>query len=93
VPEFTLPVLAPFGLCGRMLSLAAISGALSPYPKIPFLADKAQRLTSGFVAREPDLGGVGNGGVFLACAIVAGSTQALRTADSIPLERRAAAQC
>jgi hypothetical protein len=26
-----------------MLSLAAISAALSPHPKIPFLADKAQR--------------------------------------------------
>jgi hypothetical protein len=39
--------------------------ALSPDPKIPFLADKAHRLTSGFCfAREPDLGGVGNGGVF-----------------------------
>ena len=46
-----------------MLSLAAISVALSPHPKIPFLADKARRLTSGFVAREPDLGGVGDGGV------------------------------
>ena len=31
----------PFGLCGRMLSLAAILVALSPHPKIPFLADKA----------------------------------------------------
>jgi hypothetical protein len=38
----------PFGLCGRMLSLVSISMALSPHPKIPFLADKAQRLTSGF---------------------------------------------
>ena len=28
VPEFALPVLAPFGLCAHMLSLAAISGAL-----------------------------------------------------------------
>jgi hypothetical protein len=31
-----------------MLSLAAISAALSPHPKISFLADKAQRLTSDF---------------------------------------------
>jgi len=31
-----------------MLSLVAISVALSPHPKILFLADKAQPLTSGF---------------------------------------------
>jgi hypothetical protein len=37
-------------LCERMLSLAAISVALSPHPKIPFLADKAQRLTPALVA-------------------------------------------
>jgi hypothetical protein len=34
----------PFGLCGRPSSLAAISVARSPHPKIPFLADKALRL-------------------------------------------------
>jgi hypothetical protein len=48
VPGFALPVPGTFGLCRRPLSLAAISVALSPHPKIPFLADKAQRLTSGF---------------------------------------------
>jgi hypothetical protein len=53
-----------------MLSLAAISVALSPHPKISFLADKAQRLTPAFIAGEPDLGCVGNGPVFGACAIV-----------------------
>jgi hypothetical protein len=37
--------LAP-GQRSASLSLAAISAALSPHPKIPFLADKAQRLTS-----------------------------------------------
>jgi hypothetical protein len=31
-----------------MLSLASISVALSLHPKIPFLADKARWLTSGF---------------------------------------------
>jgi hypothetical protein len=46
VPGFPLSVPAPFGLWGRPLSLAAISAALSPHPKIPFLAEKAQRLTS-----------------------------------------------
>jgi hypothetical protein len=56
--------MGPFGLCGRMLSLAVILVAVSLHPKIPFLADKAQRLTSGFCRREPNLGGVGNG-VFL----------------------------
>ena len=48
MPGFPLSVTAPFGLCGRMLSLAPISAALSPHPKIPFLADKAQQLTSDF---------------------------------------------
>jgi hypothetical protein len=46
--DFARPVSGPFGLCRRMLSLVAISVALSPHPKIPFLADKAQPLTSGF---------------------------------------------
>jgi hypothetical protein len=64
------------------LSLAVISVALSPHPKIPFLADKVGGIRR---TREPDLGVVGNG-VFLVCAIVADSTQALRTADSIPPE-------
>jgi|SRR6516162_1285969 len=43
VPGFALSILAPFGLFGRPLSLAAISVAPSPHPKIPFLADKAWR--------------------------------------------------
>ena len=34
-----------------MLSLAAISVALSPHPKIPFLANKAQWPTSGFLSQ------------------------------------------
>jgi len=54
VPGFASTVLGLFDLCKPTLSLAAISVALSPHPKIPFLADKARRLTSGFVAREPE---------------------------------------
>jgi len=50
VPGFPLPVLDLFGLYGNPLSLAAISVALSPHPKIPFLADKNLRLTSGIVS-------------------------------------------
>jgi hypothetical protein len=42
--DFALPVSGPFGLYGRMVSLAAISVAPSPHPKIPFLADKAQHI-------------------------------------------------
>ena len=48
VRGFPLSVSGPFSLCEPTLSLAAISVALSPHPKIPFLADKARRLTSGF---------------------------------------------
>ena len=33
---------SPFGLCGRLLSLAAISVALSPHPKIPFLTERGR---------------------------------------------------
>ena len=40
MPAFPLTVPALFGLCERPLSLAAIPVALSPHPKIPFLADK-----------------------------------------------------
>jgi hypothetical protein len=40
VPGLARPVSGPFGLCGRMLSLASISVALSLHRKIPFLADK-----------------------------------------------------
>ena len=61
MPGFPLSIPTPSGLCGRPLSLEAIFAALSPHPKIPFLADKAQRLTSVF--RRPDLGG-GTNGVF-----------------------------
>jgi len=64
VPGFALPVSGPFGLCGRVLSLAAISAALSPHPKIPFLADKAQAPDIRLVGGEPDFGGVANGGCF-----------------------------
>jgi hypothetical protein len=73
------------------LSLAAISVALSPHPKIPFLADKSWRGHQAFAARALNLGGVGNAGIFGACAIVADLTLALRTADSILPEHRARA--
>jgi len=36
LPGFPRPISSPFGLCGRPSSLAAISVALSPHPKIPF---------------------------------------------------------
>jgi hypothetical protein len=80
------------GLFGRPLSLAVISVALSPHPKIPFLADKSRRGHEAFAARALNLGGVGKAGVFGACAIVADLTQAPQTADSILLEHRAAAR-
>ena len=48
VPGFALPVSGPFGLCGRPLSLAAISAALSPHPKIPFLTDQGSATASDF---------------------------------------------
>ena len=63
VPGFALPISGSFVSAGRTSPLAAISTALSPHPKIPFLAEKARRLTSFFVARRPDLGG-GTDGVF-----------------------------
>ena len=47
-----------------MLSLVAISVALSPHPKIPFLADQARSKHAAFAARERGLGGVGNGRFF-----------------------------
>jgi hypothetical protein len=59
---FPTSVSAPSGLCELMLSLAAISGPLSPHPKIPFLADKAQRLTLGSCrtgARQVETGACG----------------------------------
>ena len=64
MPGFARPAKGPFGLCGRMLSLAAILVAVSLHPKIPFLADKAQRSTPAFIARALDLGRAGNGGAF-----------------------------
>ena len=45
LPGFALPVSGPIGLCTRTSSPAAISTALSPHPKFPFLAHNAQRLT------------------------------------------------
>ena len=82
---------ASFASAGATVAgLAAIFGTLSPHPKIPFLADKAQRLAPDFAAREFDLGGAINGGVF---AIVAESIQGLQTAGSIPREHRAAFRC
>jgi hypothetical protein len=47
-----------------MLSLAAISVAPSPHPKIPFLSDKARSKHAAFAARRKGLGGVGNGRFF-----------------------------
>jgi hypothetical protein len=52
VPGFPLPVLVRFGLCRSSLFLAAILVALSPHPKIPFLADKAQRADTRFCPTE-----------------------------------------
>ena len=52
VPGFPLSVLRRFSLCGSSLSLSAISGARSPHPKIPFLADKALAGGCGFVERS-----------------------------------------
>jgi hypothetical protein len=40
------------GLCRSSLFLAAILVALSPHPKIPFLADKAQRADTRFCPTE-----------------------------------------
>jgi hypothetical protein len=57
VPGLARPVSGPIGLCGRMLCLAAISVALSPHPKIPFLADQARRRTCRFYRTGADLGG------------------------------------
>jgi hypothetical protein len=50
---FAGPVSGPYGLCGRMLSLAAISVALSPYPKIPFLAPKGSATDIGLCRSQP----------------------------------------
>ena len=83
---------ALYRLCGSSLSLAAILAALSPHPKIPFLADKAQRLTSGSCRTEARPRRR-HQRCFWSVAIVADSTQVLRTADSILPEHRAAARC
>jgi hypothetical protein len=92
VPGFPLSVTAPFGLCGRPLSLAPISAALSPHPKIPFPGGQGSaRLRFGFIAAKARRRWQRR--CFWACAIVADSTQALRTADSIPPEHRAVARC
>ena len=52
VPGFASTVLGLFDLCEPSLSLAAISVALSPHPKIPFLADKAQLADTRFCPTE-----------------------------------------
>jgi hypothetical protein len=52
VPGFPLPVLVRFGLCRSSLFLASILVALSPHPKIPFLADKAQLADTRFCPTE-----------------------------------------
>jgi hypothetical protein len=75
VPGFPLPVLRRFSLCGSSLSLSAISGAWSPHPKIPFLADKALAGGCGFVERAA------------ACRELAKAVKAVR---ALLLERKAA---
>jgi hypothetical protein len=89
VPGFAGPVSGPYGLCGRMLSLAAISVALSPYPKIPFLAQKGSELsylriiffrTLGFSSR-----GFASGGL--------AASRASRSARSRNIFACAAASC
>jgi hypothetical protein len=52
LPGLPLSVLRRFSFCGSSLSLSAISGAWSPHPKIPFLADKALAGGCGFVERS-----------------------------------------
>jgi hypothetical protein len=63
VSEFALPVSTPLGLLARILSLAVNLEALSPRPKIPFLADKAWRRHEAFAAQALNAGGVGKAGV------------------------------
>jgi hypothetical protein len=74
---------APFGLCGHSSSLVAILAALSPRPKIPFLADLTRR--ASYALCHQTLAG--------ACVIGTDSNQASRTGDSILLERRAVVRC
>jgi hypothetical protein len=73
VPGFPLSALAPFSLCGQSVSLVAILAALSPHPKIPFLADGPWRSKPAtFATLEPDLGGIdpgGGGGVRYCCGL------------------------
>ena len=73
VPGFPLSALAPFSLCGQSVSLVAILAALSPHPKIPFLADRPWRSKPAtFATLEPDLGGIdpgGGGGVRYCCGL------------------------
>jgi DNA modification methylase len=63
----------PFSLCGQSVSLVAILAALSPHPKIPFLADRPWRSKPAtFATLEPDLGGIdpgGGGGVRYCCGL------------------------
>jgi hypothetical protein len=54
---FPTPAATDFRLCKRPLSLAVIWAALSPHPKIPFLADKVGGGNdTRFAVREPDFG-------------------------------------
>ena len=54
---FPPPVLVRFRLCGFLPSLAVIFVALSPHPKIPFLADKVGGDRNiAFAVREPAFG-------------------------------------
>jgi hypothetical protein len=48
VPGLARPVSGPFGLCGRMLSLAAISAAPVSASKNPVPSRQVQRLISSF---------------------------------------------
>src|SRR5260370_14559955 len=63
----------------------------TPHLKIAYLADRASGGHAAFVAPEQTQRRR-QSGVFGLCAIVADSTQALRTADSIPLEHRDASR-
>jgi hypothetical protein len=70
VPEFAVSLPAPFGLCGRLLSLLVIWAAPSPHPKIPFLARVDD---GGHAAFAVPAGNLGEVGVLKVCAIVVGS--------------------
>ena len=89
VPGFPLSVLRRFSLCGSSLFLSAISGAWSPHPKIPFLADKARAGGCGFVERSHSRRI--HDGRFAGVVIAVASNRALRTGETIRPEHREAA--